>query len=115
MKISVIMVNFNGLEYLKRTVPAVLNLDYSDFEFIVVDNGSEDGSIEFLKGFKDVILLQSSVKGSKNHACNYAVKMAKGEYVLLIDNDILLKDSNLLLELERISSPKKNNPTTNFK
>ncbi len=106
-KISIIMVNFNGLKYLKRTIPPVLELDYPNFEFLVVDNGSTDGSIEFIKKFKDIKLLKSPVKASKNHACNYAVKEAKGEYVLLIDNDILLHEKNILKEFEKLKNPKK--------
>jgi glycosyltransferase involved in cell wall biosynthesis len=98
-KVSVVMVNYNGLVYLKRTVPKILDLDYPNYEFIVVDNGSSDGSLEFLKNKKGVKLVQSPRIAEKNYACNYAIKQAKGKYILLLDNDALITNRSILSEL----------------
>ena len=38
--ISVVMLNYNGLKYLKQTIASVLKLDYPNYEFLIVDNGS---------------------------------------------------------------------------
>ena len=43
--ISVVMLNYNGLRYLKTTIIPILNFTYPNFEFIVVDNGSTDGTL----------------------------------------------------------------------
>lgn len=105
-KISVIIPNLNGLVYLKRSLPMVLNFLYENLEIIVVDNGSTDDSTEYLKKIKDkrFVFLESPVKGSKNFACNYAVQASSGEYVLMLDNDILISDVNLIEKLlERYS------------
>jgi len=98
-KISVVMLNYNGLQYLKKTIPAILKLDYPNYEFILVDNGSTDGSIEFVKKHKKVKLVKSPRVREKNFACNYAIKRAKGEYVFLMDNDALITNSDLLFDL----------------
>lgn len=98
-KVSIVMVNYNGLNYLKRTIPRILDLDYPNYEFIVVDNGSSDGSIEFLKNKKEVRLIQSPRVSEKNYACNYAIKRAKGDYILLLDNDILINEMSILNNL----------------
>lgn len=99
--ISLIMLNYNGLKYLKRTIPNILQLEYPNIEFIVIDNGSTDGSLEFIKFFKKIKLLQSPQerRREKNFACNYAVKECKGQYVLLMDNDALINEKNILKEL----------------
>ncbi len=97
--ISVVMLNYNGLSYLKRTVHPILKLDYPDYEFIIVDNGSTDGSIDFIKKFRRIRLIRSPRAREKNFACNYAIKRAKGEYILLLDNDILNTNSKILNEL----------------
>lgn len=97
--ISVVMVNYNGLGYIKKTVPKILELNYPNFEFIVVDNGSKDGSIEYIKSLSRVKLVKSPRLREKNFACNYAIEKAKGEYIFLCDNDLLVKDKGLLEKL----------------
>ena len=46
-KISIITISYNNLEGLKRTVPSVLSQTYNDYEYIVVDGGSNDGSKKY--------------------------------------------------------------------
>lgn len=100
-KVSVIIPNFNGLVYLKQSLPMILDFSYKNLEIIVVDNGSTDDSITFLKKIKDkrFKFLESPVKESKNFACNYGVKNCSGDYLLMFDNDILINDRNLLSNL----------------
>lgn len=97
--VSIVMINYNGLKYLQRTIPAILDLDYGNKEFIIVDNGSADGSLEFIESFREVKLLKSPRLREKNFACNYGVNNANGEYVLLCDNDALVNDKNILAKL----------------
>lgn len=97
--ISVVMLNYNGLNYLLRTVHPILELDYPNYEFIIVDNGSTDGSLEFIKKFERIRLIQSPRLREKNFACNYSINMAKGDYILLLDNDVFLTTNNILKEL----------------
>lgn len=98
-KICIVMLNYNGLGYLKRTIEPILNLHYDNFEFIVVDNGSTDGSLEFIKGVEKVKLIQSPRIREKNFACNYGINQATGEYILLLDNDALIINCDILNEL----------------
>ncbi|MEM4849151.1 MAG: glycosyltransferase, partial [Ignisphaera sp.] len=59
--VSVVILNYNGLEHLKTCLNSVLNTDYPNFEVIVVDNGSTDGSVEFIKNtYPSVKLLRLS-------------------------------------------------------
>src|SRR3989344_5058951 len=91
--ISVIMLNYNGLKYIKRTIPQILKLDYPNYEFIIVDNGSADGSIEFIKEMQiksekvKIRLIENGENLGYSKGKNIGVKHAKGEYVLLLDND----------------------------
>jgi GT2 family glycosyltransferase len=97
--ISIIMLNYNGLKYLKRTIPPILKLNYPNFEFIVVDNGSTDGSLEFVESLSGIKLIKSPKAREKNFACNYAIEKARGLYILLLDNDCLITNTDLLDEL----------------
>lgn len=101
--ISVVMLNYNGLKYLKQTIKPILNQTYPNFEFIIVDNGSTDGSIKYIKKQKKIKLIISPKLREKNFACNYAIKRAKGEYIFLLDNDLLVKNNFLLINLINFS------------
>jgi len=93
--VSVVMLNYNGLKYLKRTISPILKLDYPNYEFIIVDNGSTDGSIEFIKKLKKIKLIENKENLGYGKGKNIGVKHAKGEFVLLLDNDIVI--NNFLL------------------
>ena len=95
-KISIVVLNYNGLKYLQRTIPALLKIDYPAYEIIIVDNASSDKSINFLENFEGIKI----VRNKKNYGCckgkNIGIKKATGEYILLLDNDILLENRNSL-------------------
>ncbi len=97
--ISVIILNFNGKSYLERTIPPILELRYPRYEIVVVDNGSEDGSLEYIQALERIRLLRSPRYREKNYACNYAIRESRGDYILLLDCDIILVDMELLSKL----------------
>lgn len=98
-KISIVIVNYNGETYLRRTLSAFLSLTYTNKEIIIVDNGSTDGSKEYIKTLEGIKLIESPKLREKNFACNLWVKNASGEYVLMCDNDLLITQNDLLEEL----------------
>ena len=100
--ISVVMLNYNGLKYLKKTIHPILKLDYSNYEFIIVDNGSTDGSIKYIKKFKKIRLIENGENLGYSQGKNIGVKNAKGEYVLLLDNDIKIIHPQTLNKLINI-------------
>jgi GT2 family glycosyltransferase len=93
------MINYNGEKYLKRTIPPILNLNYPNYEFIIIDNQSSDNSLEIISRQKKIILINNEVKGSKNRALNLGIKKSKGEYILFLDNDVIIKDKDLLQDI----------------
>lgn len=106
-KISIVIVNYNGEKYLRRTLSAFLSLTYTNKEIIVVDNGSTDGSREYIKTLKDIKLIESPKLREKNFACNLWVKNASGEYILMCDNDLLVTQNDLLEDIIAMYQEKK--------
>lgn len=107
-KISIIIINYNWLNYLKRSINNILELNYENKEIIIVDNWSNDWSIEYIKSFKEIILVQSPRIREKNFACNLWVTNSTGEYILMLDNDILFTDKNILTDLINTYNSKNN-------
>jgi GT2 family glycosyltransferase len=97
--ISIVILNYNRLKYLKKVVPSVQNLNYPKKEIIVIDNGSNDGSVLYLETFANIKLIQNKENLGYSKGKNIGINHAKGEYILAIDNDIVLSNENLLLEL----------------
>lgn len=93
------MINFNGLKYLKESVPPLLKLNYQHYELIIADNGSADGSLEYIKAHRQIKLVSSPRYREKNYACNYAISQAEGDYILLLDNDVVITDPDILSRL----------------
>ena len=87
--ISVVVVNFNGLKFLRECFASLLQSDYpkNALEIICVDNGSTDGSQAFThKEFPEVIWVKNR---TNNYAAanNLGIKMASGDYIVLLNND----------------------------
>lgn len=86
-KISVITINYNNREGLEKTLKSVTSQNYTNFEYIVIDGGSNDGSKEILEIYSDKISYWVSEpdKGIYN-AMNKGIVAAKGEYLIFINS-----------------------------
>ncbi|MCP4415116.1 MAG: glycosyltransferase family 2 protein [Chloroflexi bacterium] len=94
-KVSVIIPVYNGARYIAETVTSVLNQTYTDFELIVVDDGSTDETVPRLRPFHGQIrLIQQENKGV-SAARNHGLKLALGDFVLFVDGDDCLLPEKL--------------------
>ncbi len=89
MKISIIIPAFNEEENIEATICAVLAQTYPDFEVIIVDNGSTDGTAKIVKSFGDKIRLLYEEKKGTQWAREKGRLEAKGEIIANIDADCL--------------------------
>lgn len=110
MKFSVIVVCLNAGEKLKKTVDSILKQSYTDFEIIVKDGGSSDGSVELLPQDERIALYNEKDKGIYE-AMNQAVEKAAGEYILFLNcgdtfyDDKVLERAAACLEKEDAGAP----------
>ncbi len=101
-KISVITVNYNNAEGLKSTIKSVLSQSLTEFEFIVVDGDSSDGSRAIIDEYKDHIS-QWLIKADSGvyQAMNRGIEMATGTYVLFLNSGDTFRDSQILWEANK--------------
>ena len=96
---SIIIVNWNGGKILEDCIKSLLKIDYHNWELIIVDNGSTDGSENIAANFK-------LIKNSKNlgfvKANNQGLKKAKGKYILLLNNDTKVEKNFLSKLVKRV-------------
>lgn len=96
-KLSVVTICYNDLAGLKKTIASVVSQDFTDFEYIVVDGASTDGSAEYIRELASVITKSVSEKDSGIYnAQNKGWKMASGEYCLFLNSGDFLADNKVL-------------------
>ncbi len=94
--VSIIIPNWNGKQLLKKCLPSLTKQSFRDFEVIVVDNGSMDGSVEYVTTvFPDfkVITLDKNYGFAK--AVNIGIKESKSKYLFLLNNDTEVEENCL--------------------
>jgi len=87
-KATVIIVNTNELHHLRRCLPSVLNQRYREYEVLVVDNASTDGSVEYVeREFPQVKVIRNSANLGYVGANNVGFEHATGEYLVVLNPD----------------------------
>lgn len=98
-KLSIITVNLNNKDGLIKTIDSVKSLFYNNYEHIIIDGGSNDGSVEIIKEYhkinKDLKWVSESDKGIFN-AMNKGVLKAKGEYCLFLNSGDWLIEKDII-------------------
>ncbi len=94
-KVFIIILNYNGQEVLKKTLTSVFQVDYSNFEIVLVDNNSKDGSFEEARRvFPKIVFIKNSenlgFSAGNNIGIEYALERS-ADYILLLNYDVQVK------------------------
>lgn len=100
MKYSIITINYNNKKGLLNTLKSVVGQSYHDYEYIVIDGGSTDGSVEVIREYESHIdyWISEPDKGIYN-AMNKGILQAHGEYLNFMNSGDEFYDSDVLLEV----------------
>ncbi len=101
--ISIVTVSFNAVETIEQTILSVVNQTYSHIEYIVIDGGSTDGTVDIIKKYSDKIAywVSESDRGIYD-AMNKGIEKASGDYIYFIGSDDQLLDNAILQIAHRI-------------
>lgn len=96
-KVSVIVPVYNGEKFIEETIESVLNQSFSDFELIVINDGSNDGTVSLIEKYSDErILLFSKKNEGVSVARNFGFEKSKGIYIAFLDADDLWENDRLI-------------------
>lgn len=98
-KVTVLMSVYNGEKYLLQAVDSILNQTFSDFEFIIINDGSTDNTAKILASYNDprIIIVNNEANIGLTKSLNKGLKLTKGKYIARMDAD----DISLPKRLER--------------
>lgn len=87
--VSIILPTYNRKHVIKKAVESVLNQTYRTFELIIIDDGSKDGTYNFIKNFSDkrIKIIKLNKNCGQSHARNIGIKRSKGEFIAFQDSD----------------------------
>jgi len=102
--ISICMVTYNHENYISDSIESCLSQSYKNFELIIVDNNSTDGTVEVVKKYKSesdkIKLIALDNNTFPSHASNLAIRNAKGTYITLLSGDDFYYDNKLAMQLK---------------
>jgi GT2 family glycosyltransferase len=108
--VSIIIVNWNGLEHLKDCIESLEKITYKNIEIVVSDNGSKDGSVEYIKTLqkkkKNIFLIESENNLGFAEGNNAGVAKANGDLILFLNNDAIVEKHFLEPLIKKINSDK---------
>lgn len=102
MKISIITVCFNSSKTIEKTFQSILNQTYNDIEYIVIDGGSTDSTLDIIKKYKkNIASFVSEPDRGLYDAMNKGIKLATGDIVGILNSDDIYTDEKVLENVAR--------------
>ena len=103
-KFSIVTISFNSVKSIEKTILSVLSQSYSNFEYIIIDGGSSDGTLDIIKKYSNKLRYISESDKGIYDAFNKGIVVSKGEYICFINTG----DYYNLNYLEKIAIELKN-------
>src|SRR3989344_3234949 len=106
--VSVVIQSYNSIRYIEKCLDSLFAQNYTNFEVLVIINGSRDGSLELIKKRyarnKKLRIIEPDENTFYSRGNNLGIKASRGEYVLALNQDTVLEPkfmSTLIAEMER--------------
>ena len=101
-KVSVLMTNYNTAPYLDRSITSIINQTYKNFELIIIDDGSQDGSKKIINKYKNKKIKKFFFKKNigRINALKFAIKKSSGNYIAILDSDDTSNTNRLSTQMQ---------------
>jgi glycosyltransferase involved in cell wall biosynthesis len=103
MRFSLVTVSFNSATTIRDTIESVIGQSHPDIEYLVIDGGSSDATVEIVKGYRDGIdvFLSERDKGIYD-AMNKGLRLAKGDVIAFINSDDFYADADVISRVNKV-------------
>ncbi|MDO6687744.1 MULTISPECIES: glycosyltransferase family 2 protein [unclassified Agarivorans] len=98
--VSIIIPAYNSAAFIGKAIDSILGQSFSDYQIIVVDDGSKDNTVEVLQAYGETITIISQANGGASRARNTGIQAATGEFVAFLDSDDLWRSQKLELQVK---------------
>lgn len=103
ISITVLMAVYNDAEYLRQSINSILHQTFSEFEFLIIDDGSTDDSAEIISSYNDPRIVFKKIKHSGLAAAlNFGLRIAKGNWIARSDADDLSVTDRFKIQLDHL-------------
>lgn len=92
------MAVYNGEKYITAAIKSVLNQTFGNFEFIIMDDGSTDGTLDIINSFKNKRILLIKNKHNYINTLNTGLEKASGKYIARMDADDIMHIDRLSIQ-----------------
>lgn len=104
-KVTIQIVTWNSMKYLPFTLESIFSQTYKDFQVLVIDNNSQDGTIDFIrKNYPEVAVFQNKKNLGFAKANNQGIKLLHSPYILFCNPDIVLEPTWLEIIMQKAES-----------
>ena len=105
-RVTVLMSVYNGAAFLNEAVESILSQTFSDFEFLIIDDGSIDSSVEIIRSYHDprIRLVKNTANIGMAASLNRGLALANGEYVARMDQDDISLPQRLACQVDFLDS-----------
>ncbi|MBD1424938.1 glycosyltransferase family 2 protein [Sphingobacterium arenae] len=102
IQITVFMAAYNAADYIAASIESVLEQTYTNFELLIVDDGSTDNTVEIIRSFEDprIRFIQNDGNKGQPYTRNLALKEANGEFLAVLDSDDIAFPNRLEIQLQ---------------
>ena len=103
-EVSVIIPFYRGIDWLREAIDSVLSQTFDDYEIIVVNDGSNEDTSDFLRQYSDKIVYIKKENGGPSTARNVGIEAATGRYIAFLDSDDRWLKTKLEIQVERMKN-----------
>lgn len=101
-EVTVFMPVYNGEKYIKEAIESILNQTYKNFEFLIINDGSTDRTVDIIRSFNDsrIRLVNNDQNRGLPYTRNKGLKLARGKFIALMDSDDISKSRRLETQIK---------------
>ena len=107
-KITIVLTTYNRPNYLKLAIDAILSQTFTDFDLVIIDNGSDEKTSKVINKYNDNRIVNIRAEENDFNFVNKAFEYIKNEYLMITHDDDIMGENLIETQIKKLDSNKKN-------